>query len=220
MPRNFKEIVDSIHIEKIIFKMAVGPFSASSKNANTFPELKGIYFWFLTEDGLRLFSKNLSSETDLLPNSFLTSKGYLVYIGQAGCRKTNNNKGNLRQRIKWHINETHKFSSVKSGVLSTLRQTLGALLSDDLLEHNGVETETIINDFMEQYFTIYYISYDGMDSEVVKDVLADEKLLINQIMPLLNIKGNDNAKKTSLHPTQQIKMRRNFVRKNTLKRFL
>ena len=49
---------------------------------------------------------------------YVKDQGYLVYVGIAKS---------MRQRLVWHVTQKHLPSSVKSGFLSTLRQTLSGL---------------------------------------------------------------------------------------------
>ena len=57
----------------------------------------------------------------------------LVYVGTAGVRNVGaarENKGHLRERMKWHITTRHNQSTIRNGTLSTLRTTIGSLISD------------------------------------------------------------------------------------------
>lgn len=76
------------------------------------PKEGGVYRWYVTKEGAELLNVPLegcSVKDDM----------YLIYIGLSK---------NLSQRLKWHADDKHRPSSIKSGTLSVLRQKLCALL--------------------------------------------------------------------------------------------
>jgi hypothetical protein len=89
---------------------------------------------------------------------------------------------------------------------------LGALLSEDLIESN---TEALVNQLMEDYFIIFFIKYP-INKSLIE---SDESILIKELRPLLNIKGNPNSLKIALeNSTKLYKKRRKEIEKNTKKR--
>lgn len=174
-------------------------------------ENKGIYFWFMHPDAYRVLSNFITITPITNPVPFIKEiNGVLyplVYIGTAGTGK--NGKSNLQERMCWHINQEHTKSNICHGTLSTLRLTLGALLSNDLILTN---TEEIINSFMRSHMKVYWIEYP-IDFDLINN---DEIILINKLRPLLNLKNNPNAKaNAAVNSTQLIKKRRILVYKNT-----
>ena len=170
--------------------------------------VKGIYFWFMKFDGyvqLRL------SEIDPVCKRKINGKEFhLVYLGTAGTNRKQ--KNDLFKRLKWHIENKHTKSAICSGALSTLRQGLGSLLSNDLILHN---TEELVNDFLKSYMRIYWISYTGQENLINRDELA----LIQHIKPLLNIKNNPNARANAhINPTGDYKLRRIQIIQSSRKR--
>jgi hypothetical protein len=85
-------------------------------------------------------------------------------------------------------------------------------LAEDLI---GTNTEVLVNQFMKDYFVIYFLEYP--DNKRLID--GDEDILIKGLKPLLNIKGNPNShKKSRENSTKSYKMRRNDVENKTKKR--
>ncbi|MBR4561461.1 MAG: hypothetical protein IKO23_06060 [Bacteroidales bacterium] len=95
----------------------------------------GCYIWWFDKNGKDMLLKSLPD----FNISSIPRKGnyYALYYGIAK---------DCRQRINWHINQKHSFSAVKSGYLSTLRQTLSALLGKDM-----TCSEKDVNDFMDTH---------------------------------------------------------------------
>ena len=170
---------------------------ACCKEVNKVPELKGIYFWFIRPDGYNA----LSNFVEISPIESRFSKDIdgiifdLVYLGTAGTRNNKNgiNNGHLRKRLKWHLCDNKNVSALcskKKPIMSTLRSTIGGLISDDLIENN---TQDNIDELLCKYFVVYYIEYPGAFLEVKDEVNNDEDILINVIRPVFNIKKNPNA---------------------------
>ena len=171
---------------------------------------KGIYFWFMQTDGYKAISdfdeikpvkKTYSIDIDAV-------KYDLVYLGTAGTGKSGNS--NLAERFEWHIIKPyHTSSNICHGTLSTLRAGLGALLSDDLIIP---DTENLVNTFMKDYMKVFWIKYSD-DKSLIDN---DEKVLINGIKPLLNLKNNPNARANAqANSTKDYKIRRAEVYNNT-----
>ena len=175
---------------------------------------KGIYFWFMKTEGYKELSKYVYIKPiDPCYSKEIDGVKYdLVYLGTTGTGKQGNST--LKKRLDWHINQKHRESTInqKQSALSTLRTGLGALLSEDLIESN---TEALVNQLMEDYFIIFFIKYP-INKSLIE---SDESILIKELRPLLNIKGNPNSLKTALeNSTKLYKKRRNEVEKNTKKR--
>lgn len=175
---------------------------------------KGIYFWFMKEGGYNQLSKYVKIKPlDPSYSKVIDGAKYdLVYLGTTGTGKKGNS--NLYKRLNWHINQKHRHSTInqKQSALSTLRTGLSALLAEDLIE---VNTEVFVNQFMKEYFFIYFTEYPD-DNNLINN---HETILIKELKPLLNIKSNPNAKKISSdNSTKFYKKRRNEVEKKTKKR--
>lgn len=187
---------------------------ACCQEVNKVPETKGIYFWFMKPEGYNALSNYVSIQP--IKSKFVKEidgvKYDLVYLGTTGTGKNGNST--LTKRLEWHICQKHTVSTIKQkqSALSTLRTGLASLLSDDLILPN---TEKLINDFMRLNMVIYYIEYPNINQVIDND----EKILINNFKPLLNLKNNSNSHKSSNpNSTKDYKFRRNIIEKNTKKR--
>lgn len=181
-------------------------------HANAIPNIKskGIYFWFMHPDGYKALS-NFVTINPFEPKYTKDIDGIkydLVYLGTAGTGK--NGTSNLAERFEWHVVRPHHTNSnICHGTLSTLRAGLGALLSNDLILQS---TENEVNTFMKDYMKVFWIEY--LDDKSLID--SDEKILIKEIKPLLNLKNNPNAKANAIaNSTQVYKIRRAKVYSNT-----
>lgn len=173
-------------------------------------KVKGIYFWFMKSTGYSALSSYvLITPTNNVYKRIINGEEFhLVYLGTAGMGKKGGN--DLFGRLKWHIENRHTESSVLNGTLSTLRQGLGALLSNDLILP---DTEELINDFIKSYMRVFWISYEGKE-HLINEV---ESSLIQNIRPLLNSKENPNAHSNALpNSTLSYNLRRKSIIKSTL----
>ena len=165
---------------------------------------KGIYFWLMHPDGYKQLSNfvTIAAVEPLYKRKIDGIEYDLVYVGTAGTGKKGNS--NLQERFHWHIYQKHNNSNVCHGTLSTLRSGLGALLSDDLILPN---TEKSVDEFITKYMELYWIEYQNN-----RDFIdPDEKILINCINPLLNLKNNLNARANAMANSTQVYKRKRSV---------
>ena len=97
----------------------------------------GVYRWWFKKDVTLELLKNFPSLNEMpLLSREINGNVYLgLYFGMSA---------NMRQRIKWHVCQHHSLSSVNSGFLSTLRQTLSALLKVEMSK-----SEDLVNKFID-----------------------------------------------------------------------
>ena len=99
----------------------------------------GVYrWWFEAEEAKKILAQlSLSpSECDMIARKEIEGTEYwALYFGISS---------DMLGRAKWHIAQEHKPSAVKHGTLSTLRNTLGALLGK-----NMSKSMDIVNKFMD-----------------------------------------------------------------------
>ena len=130
-------------------------------NKIEFPEKNGVYYWYITKQGADQLGINVV-------NCKVEDSKYLVYIGLAK---------NLNERLNWHYNDKHLSSAIKSGFVSTLRQTLSALLVGEM-----VTSKEVIDKFLKEEMEVKY--------EVCKNYKEKElQLIISYNLPL-NLKNN------------------------------
>lgn len=97
----------------------------------------GVYRWWFSECSTKLLMGKLQfAEFDRLQKCEVEGKlYYALYFGVSR---------NLYKRVEWHVCQKHSLSSVKYGTLSTLRQTLSAMLGIDMSK-----SESQVNCFMD-----------------------------------------------------------------------
>ncbi len=188
---------------------------ACCQEVKNVPAIKGIYFWFMNHSCYKTLSEcieinSLQTHYQRIINDQIY---HLVYLGTAGVRNNSNgeNNGHLNQRIKWHLCDNKGVSSLCSGTMSTLRRTIGALISDDLIENN---TQNKIDELFCESFFIYYAKYTGTFIDIKDIVNSDESILIKVLTPIFNIDENINAFDKN-HLTFGIKERRNLVERSS-----
>jgi cytoplasmic iron level regulating protein YaaA (DUF328/UPF0246 family) len=192
------------------------PFRANSEKLPVDDSSRGIYFWFMKPEGYRRLSALGLKITAIIPthNKVINGVPYdLVYIGTAGANRKENNT--LFKRLNWHLSDKHTENSICHEVLSTLRQTVGAALSNDLILPN---TMNLVNEYFNSHFYVFVLSYPRTLHNAL-DIDKDEKKLISEIKPLLNIKNNPNALNNAIsNPTKALILRRKAILKQTQKR--
>ena len=107
----------------------------------------GVYQWWADKDDLLIILQALSMQFSNVQSDLEEQDGfYCIYAGMAW-------RESLRSRLNWHINQKNTISSVKSKFLSTLRQSIAAILGVPM-----TDTETV-NNFMDRL----RVSYDAID---------------------------------------------------------
>ncbi|DAB39947.1 MAG TPA: hypothetical protein CFH81_06950 [Sulfurovum sp. UBA12169] len=119
----------------------------------------GVYKWYMPQTLVDLL--NVPMDGCEYKDGF----GYFVYVGIAK---------NMRQRLDWHISQKHSKSSVKSGFLSTFRQTLCGLAKVPMDDEDTVNT---IIDQMSIEFSLC-TSKDEAES-IEKEIIHSSTLPLN-----------------------------------------
>ncbi|MBD5237980.1 MAG: hypothetical protein HDS62_10765 [Bacteroidales bacterium] len=128
-----------------------------NKRQNICKEAPGWYRWWCeTERAERLLSQLPIEDQNMLHHKTFEGKDYVaIYFGISTKGK------GLNGRLKWHICQTHRPSTVKSGTLSTFRQTLSALLGLKM-----IDAENEVNTFMNDYCVLEFENTkDSADAE-------------------------------------------------------
>ena len=116
-------------------------------NMQSVSDKPGVYQWWASKDDLLVILQALDVQFSNVQSDLEEQDGlYCVYAGIAW-------RESLRSRLNWHINQKNTVSSVKSKFLSTLRQSIAAILGVSM-----TDTEAV-NDFMDRL----RVSYDTMD---------------------------------------------------------
>lgn len=142
----------------------------------------GYYKWYAELDDLKFLLEKLDLSFDSIPSDQWDIEDglYCIYLGIA--------KKSLRERLNWHVNDKHTLNAVKSGALSTLRQSLSAVLFSDESNENGT------NAFIDK-LTIHYYYFENLkpeSDESKKQIESQETTLINGYLYILNGAKNHN----------------------------
>ena len=159
-----------------------------SKN-NYVSNTPGVYRWWFKEDVLGLgtfpkFTNNLKLQRKIIDSDTY----YALYFGMSK---------NMEERIKWHICNAHKPSAVKSGFLSTLRQSISALLEVPMSQ-----SQSYVNKFMDDYC---YLEWDY--TKTVQDAknIEHTELTQHDYSYPLNIQGNTTVTKEHLKKLKKLR---------------
>ena len=145
----------------------------------------GYYRWWFKKEAAEQLIRELYEwlpEADKFLTEVIYGEEYIaLYFGISK---------NLKGRIKWHASQKHTPSAISRGLLSTLRQTLSALLKEKM----SVSYETI-NEFMDEN-CIWEWEYSDTYADAQK---VESDILRNQehYYPL-NIKENHTVNKDIL----------------------
>ena len=157
------------------------------KDTSEYLNQPAVYKWFL---------KKTACEQYGIPydNSTKDSEDYVeVYVGIAN---------NMRQRANWHWNQKFKASSVRAGAISTLNQTIAAILDTTYTENDYDQVKA----FQHQNMKLQVYQYCSSKKEA-EDI---EKKLISTLRYALNIRDN------SQHPfCSQLKAMRSSCKKRS-----
>ena len=153
-------------------------------NVTTF---SGVYrWWFLKDVALELL-KNLNDiDNNRIMKEQIDGKEYwCLYFGISK---------NLRQRIKWHTTQKHSTSTVKNGFLSTLRQTISAILNID-----ETKSEQKVNEIME------YAYWDWCETLTYNEAKSIETDALSSGYFPLNVKENKGVKPSVVLQLKQLR---------------
>lgn len=156
------------------------------KISNNYP---GWYKWWASEEAAKMLlnspyiSKNYWQELmpKLTTKIINGNKYYYIYVGIAV-------KESIRARLNWHINQHHLKTSVESGFLSTLRQSISSLVAFNQYDEDAT------NKFIDMLIVEYYPINMAIKSKEAKDKieLIEKEELLNNMLPL-NLKDNKNS---------------------------
>ncbi len=119
----------------------------------------GIYRWYMSE----ILTSKL--HVPIEGCEYKENIGYLVYVGIAKS---------MRQRLVWHTTQKHLPSAVRSGFLSTLRQTLAGLAKVPM-----DDTETVNSIIDDMFVEFEYYNSKEEASELEKEYFQTTSLPLN-----------------------------------------
>lgn len=140
----------------------------------------GVYRWWFKEAAANtLVSK--------IPNATIANCQTRVINGEKYVALYFGISKDLRGRIKWHICQNHTASAVKSGFLSTLRQTISALLNVDM-----TKSQDPVNKLMDE---CCYLEWEYTKGEKEAEGLETKELSQSQYVYPLNRAKNKTVSK-------------------------
>lgn len=171
----------------------------------------GYYKWWANESELNdildaLGEKNtgIQWETRHAPDN-PDKVQYCIYIGIAV-------RESVRSRLNWHVNQISTRSNIQHRTLSTLRQTVAALIGDSMADDRKT------NDFIDKLTVEYFLSEYSIGSKSAIDhikEIEDSYLQNSANLYILNIQGNKHKKSYA----KDLIKRRKYARQEALNYF-
>lgn len=146
----------------------------------------GYYKWWAKKEDVEMLLEKLGVDVTFedIESDIEKKEGmdlYCIYIGIAVNES-------IRNRLNWHVNQGHTSSAVKSGFLSTLRQSLSSILSHDQMN------EEVTNQFIDKLYIEYFIDENDIRSPKAKEKIREiEKKAMKKHLYILNIQGNNHS---------------------------
>ena len=149
------------------------PVKSIRTHLNELPQTPVVYKWWFKEIPQAVSGHTKISLKAIAKRKFSGTTYYALYVGiGVDCR----------MRFKWHINQKHTQSNVKYGVLSTLRQTLSALLGIDM-----TQSEQAVNDYIDRNCLIEWQAYPNYTKTQLENI--ETQTIKNGYYPLNIVKN-------------------------------
>ena len=147
----------------------------------------GYYKWWADRKSLDIILNALDIEFATI-EPFLEERGglYCVYVGIAV-------KESIQKRLDWHINQHHSNSHVKSGTLSTLRQSISSIVAHN--QHDEEAANAFIDKLTVEFFPL---ELTIKSTEAKEAIHAIERRLLSEHLHLLNIQENKHPNAKSI----------------------
>ena len=152
-------------------------------------DMPGWYRWWAPKESVEALLNSVYIEKKyfdaILP--FLTTQifdgmeYYYIYVGVAI-------KESIRDRLDWHVNQHHTTTSVKSGFLSTFRQSISSLVAHNQFDENA--TNKMIDTFIIEYEPVNLPIKSAGAKELIEEIEITE--MLQHVLPI-NIKDNKNV---------------------------
>lgn len=151
------------------------------------PQDPGVYRWWFPEQTALNLLKSLNGvdNNSVMKENIDGKECWCLYFGISK---------DLKQRIKWHVTQHHTDSSVKSGFLSTLRQTISAMLLID-----ETKSEEAVNDVMDQCY------WDWCATPTHNDAKQIETETLSKGYYPLNVQGNKGVDPSIVNQLKQLR---------------
>lgn len=146
-------------------------------------EKPGYYKWWASKRELDLLLNKLNVDFESIKEYLeIKDKWYCIYVGLAVNESVND-------RLNWHVNDIHSEKIVKSRRLSTFRQSISSILS------NNQNDQLTTDNFIDKLIIEYHLSnYPIKSVEAKHEIEQIEKELIQENLRILNIRDNHHKK--------------------------
>jgi len=137
-----------------------------------------IYMWWFRHDAARVILAQIGDDVtnERIMHDQIDGEDYLaLYVGKGKS---------CRERFSWHIRQHHDERTVRHGFLSTLRQTMCAVMGV-----NAVGNEAVVNAFIDQSCVLDWTCFPGITPEELGRI--EKEKILSGYFPL-NIQGNGN----------------------------
>lgn len=170
-------------------RIRVKELKEQDPNLKSIPKEAGVYRWWFPKELAEILLSSLKGlDLALINKEEINDKEYwCLYFGIAK---------NLRQRIHWHACQNHTISTVNRGFLSTLRQSISALLM-----LNQTTSRDKVSDILEQCYWDW-VSTDTKNT--AKDI--EKRELSDGYFPL-NIQENKSVPHSILTQLKELRKR-------------
>lgn len=152
-----------------------------------------IYMWWFRRDGasaiLRAVGENVDN-VNILHDKIDGADYLALYVGKGKS---------CRQRFDWHIRQHHDERTVRHGFLSTLRQTLCALMGV-----NAVDGEAVVNRFIDLNCYLDWTCYPDISEEELSKL--EEAKIASGYFPL-NIVANKTVPQEVRKPLRKLRIK-------------
>ena len=173
------------------------------ENLQKIKKAPGYYKWWANRTELDVILNELNVKFDDIKSSIETqSDKFCIYVGIAV-------KESIRDRLNWHINDTHTETRVKYGTLSTLRQSIASIVAHDQYDKKATD------DFIDKLEVEYFFNEQPIKSANAKNELTGiEKALLQEYLRILNIRDNNHpyAKEIKKELKRLRKISKNTIR--------
>lgn len=150
----------------------------------------GYYKWWASKKDFDLLLDKLNVDFESIKDYIeIKDKWYCIYVGIAV-------KESVHDRLKWNVMDSHSESKVRHGTLSTFRQSLSSILSNN--QSDKIATDNFIDKLIIEY---YLFDYPIKSSEAKEEIEAIEKDLLQKNLYILNIQDNHHIKSKLIKKT-------------------
>ena len=159
----------------------------------------GVYRWWFPEERAKSLLSALNGvDYEPIEKKTINDKQYwCLYFGSSS---------DLEQRFYWHTTQAHSATAIKNSALSTLRQTICALLK---INQSDATAKQKVDDILDECYCEWYATSSSEDPETIEtEELKNGYYLLN-IQKNEGVRNKHKNVKPSI-PTQLTKLRNEY----------